>query len=147
MAIEEAIWFPGWYCCDQPVAVDEVRDIDFFHTPPEWVQHGGRRVFYNSDWSEGSRHLFYTQRMLIRSIRHPVMGPVRAIETGGLDYVMTLTDGRVFRIDSEERCGCVSDWPEPSQDWDASKWHVVVEMEVCDLPKRIVTFEGGQHKS
>lgn len=117
MPLERVIWYPYWYECDQPLAVGETADFDFFKTPPDYINNDGLRVFYHGDWKEKCRALFDTERRRILSIEHPVLGPIQRIETSGLDYTFTMPDGRVLKVEAEETPGWVYDWPEPIADW------------------------------
>ncbi|MDB5300808.1 MAG: hypothetical protein JWO87_2471 [Phycisphaerales bacterium] len=117
MSIETAVWFPYWYELDQSISVGQVADFDFFKDPPGNVAHDGRRVFYHGNWQEKYRHLFEKRRLRILGIRHPTLGPIQSIDTFGMDYTFTMTDGRVRKVEAEGKPGSVYDHPEPIADW------------------------------
>ena len=124
MGTERAIWCPYWYELDQPIAVGEIRDLDFFKTPPDYVKNDGLRVFYHGDWQEKCRSLYVTEKWRITNIEHPVLGRIRQIETDNLDYRFTMSDGQVLLVEAEESPGVVHGWPESMGDW-----RIFVEME------------------
>jgi len=117
MPIETIIWFPYWYQCDQTIAVGRIGNFDFFKNAPDYVPHNGRRVFYHGDWQEKCRDLFDRQRMCIRSIAHPVLGVIRAIETNGLDYTFVFADGQPLKVEAEETPGLIYGRGEVISDW------------------------------
>jgi hypothetical protein len=124
MPTERAIWYPFWYELDQPIAVGETGDFDFFKMPPEYVRTDGLPVFYHGDWQEKCRNLFVTERKQIIGINHSVLGQIDEIATDGLDYKFTMSDGRVLLVEAEETPGLIYEWPKPINDW-----RVLVEME------------------
>jgi hypothetical protein len=50
-------------------------------------------------------------------IRHPEFGAIRSIDTKGLEYTSTMTDGRIQKVDAEERPGLVHERKQPVADW------------------------------
>jgi hypothetical protein len=111
------IWFPFWYEMDQPISVGQVADFDFFKAPPEYVAHDGKRVFYHGDWQEKCRHLFESRRVRILEIHHPELGAIQSIDTKGLDYTFSMTDGRIQKVNAEETPGVVYERQQPITDW------------------------------
>jgi hypothetical protein len=117
MAIETAIWFPFWYECDQSIRVGQIGDFDFFKDVPEYIAHNGLHVFYHGDWSEKSLHLFDRRRVKILNMRHPELGSIYSINTTGLDYTFTMSDGRSQKVEAEETPGLVYERNRPIADW------------------------------
>ncbi len=117
MAVERAIWFPFWYELEQPIAVGQRGDFDFFKVVPDHIAHDGLRVFYHGDWQEKCRSLFDRRRVKILRIQHPILGSIQAIDTSGLDYTFTMSDGRSQKVEAEETPGPVYGRNEPIADW------------------------------
>jgi len=113
----EAIWYPFWYECDQAIAVGQVAVFDFFKTPPDYVAHEGKRVFYHGSYGKDHQHLFEAIRLRILSVRHPQLGSIEAIDTKGLDYTFLMEDGRILEVNAEEEPGRVFESPAPVDDW------------------------------
>jgi hypothetical protein len=124
MAVEKAIWFPFWYELDQSIAVGQEGDFDFFKTVPDYIKNDGLLVFYHGDWQEKCRPLFDRRRIKILQIQHPVIGPIQAIDTSGLDYTFTTLEGRLQKVEAEETPGLVYERNETIADW-----RVYVEIE------------------
>lgn len=126
MAIERAIWFPFWHELDQPVAVGLEGDFDFFKIVPDYIEHDGLPVFYHGDWQEKCRHLFDRRQVKILRIQHPTLGSIQGIDTKGLDYTFTMSDGRLLKVEAEETPGFAYEQNEPIADW-----RIYVEMETA----------------
>lgn len=124
MSQETAIWYPYWYELDQPIAVSEVADFDFFEEPPSYVAHEGRRVFYHGLWQPQLQLNLERRRMRVLSIRHPELGSIQSINTKGLDYTLIMSDGRVLKVEAEETPGLVYEHQQKIADW-----RILVELE------------------
>jgi len=122
MPVERAIWYPYWYELDQPIAVGQVGEFDFFHKHPESLRDETSAIFFHGDWSDASK--YYSSKKLILAIYHPRFGAINNINTSGLDYTITLADGTEYRVEAEESPGKVYKLAESITDW-----RVQVEME------------------
>jgi len=54
----------------------------------------------------------------ILSIYHPELGYLEDIDTTGLEYCLTLTDGRKLKVEAEEEPGKVYSFPIQPKAWD-----------------------------
>ena len=117
MPIETAIWFPHWSMQDQPIAVGQTEPFDFYLQPPPHIISQGLRVFYFLVSDKADATLFERRSLRIISIHHPVLGAIQQIDTGNLDYHLTMPDGRILAVEAEETPGLVYTHPEPIADW------------------------------
>ena len=133
-----AIWHPFWYEADQPISVGQVSDFQFFKTPPQYVQDCGHSVFYHGDWKkETISKQAYKQRLRILSINHPELGRIQSIDTKGLNYTVTMSDGPIVKIEAEEQPGTVffirtegeTRW-HYDDSWKLVDWRFYVEAEI-----------------
>jgi hypothetical protein len=122
MTRERAVWAPFWYELDQSLDVGAVVDLDFFHVPPGDVRAEGLPVLFRGGWNDASG--LYTVRRRIVALHHPRLGSLQSIRAEGLDYTLTLADGRTLSVDAEERPGEIAGWEEEPLDW-----RILVELE------------------
>jgi hypothetical protein len=76
-------------------------------------------------------------RGTIVAIRHPELGAVRKVDTRGLDYTITLTNGTELTVNAEEEPGKLYErvgeqWRESSRV--VGDWRFVVEFESLTEP-------------
>ena len=122
MSTERAIWFPFWYELDQNIEVGQVNDFDFFEKPPNHLPHDDLPVFHHGGTG---RYRHVTARKRILSIHHPQLGDIRKIDTSGLEYTITMLDGRVLKVEAEETPGLIYELLPTKID----DWRIYVEME------------------
>ena len=120
MPPEKAVWYPVWYELDQSLEVGRVDSFGFFRKAPDHISAGGRPVFYFGDWNDKQQYYFAKKRVL--SIHHHQLGSIHKIDARGLDYTLTLSDGRVLKVEAEETPGLVYGRHDRIEDW-----HVHVE--------------------
>lgn len=125
-----AIWHAYWYERDRPIWVGQIDDFAFYVTPPPFVKSDGPPVFWHYD-----DHLeSYKQRLRILNIHHPELGQIQAIDTNGLDYTVTMKDGRMAKLEAEEQPGTVyllknNDPRDYDTPWMLNDWRFYVEVE------------------
>jgi hypothetical protein len=109
-----------FYELDQAISVGTTDSFAFFVDPhfrcaPTSAPCDGMvLVFANTMRSDDPTLVF---RATILSIFHPQLGPVRSIDTHGLDYRITLLTGEVVEVDAEEQAGTIHDAPARVIDW------------------------------
>jgi hypothetical protein len=100
--MKRVAWIPGWYELDQPLEVGIDDEFVFWRVIPDYPDCSDCLVFYNTLWNEGDG-IFASGKIV--AIRHPELGDIRKIETRGLDYTVTLTDGKELLANAEEDPG------------------------------------------
>ena len=108
-----AAWDPGWFDCDQSIAVGLEGDFVFWRVVPEHLRGPETLVFFNAGWDRFEEML--VARGTITAIRHPGLGEVREVDTSGDNYRVYLADGTTFDVDQEQDAGSVVDA------WDARR--------------------------
>jgi hypothetical protein len=118
---ETAIWYPFWYEMDIPIEVGQIEYFEFYlNTPifylnaPECHDSVGLPIFLNGA-EKRDRYLRHKRKII--SIFHTELGNVQKIDTTGLDYTITLTDGTQITVNAEESPGFISDDRKPIEDW------------------------------
>jgi hypothetical protein len=116
-----ALWRPGWYELDQPLEVGLTSVFAF-------LADSDPLVFYNTLWEPGRA----TQATgTIASITHARLGPVKKVDTRGLDYTFLFEDGRRLVVNAEEQPGLLheplaGDWqPRP---FEPNAWTLTVAL-------------------
>src|SRR4051794_18513573 len=122
-----AAWCPGWYELDPPLEVGLTDDFAFWRVVPDHLRGSEELVLYNTLWHPGDA---VVARGTITSIRHPELGVVRAVDTRGLDYTVTLADGTQLLVNAEEEPGRLfervgSEWVASSRR--VSDWRFLME--------------------
>ncbi len=116
-----------WYELDQPIAVGLIDEFSF-------VKNSKPLRFLSglSDEADVAK-----ARCLIEAIEHPELGSVKKIEPTGLEYTITLADGKEFKVDAEEAPGDVHDFPiKPTQ------WLFDVTIRMQEKPGKIEGQDG-----
>jgi hypothetical protein len=122
----KALWRPAWYELDQDLEVDLEDEFAFCRTPPSGVAPGFDFVFHTVLLDRGEPAL---RRAKILRIMHSVLGDVQRVETTGLVYTMTLTDGSVIRVEAEETPGAIEVTPGRRSPTIVS-WDLEVDVEI-----------------
>lgn len=122
-----AAWMPGWYALDPPLEIGLTDDFAFWRIVPEHLLGPEPLVFYNTLWHPEEA---VVARGVIASIRHSELGEIRKVDTRGLDYTLTLTDGTELLVNAEEEPGKLFErvdgkWAESTRV--VSVWRFVVE--------------------
>ena len=118
-----ALWVPGWYELDQPLVAGENKRLWFYLTPP-------MDLATNLPEVESFDFVFFNQLSAaancqvrvanVVSITHPQIGPLRQIDTDGLDYIFYPVEGESIVVNAEEEPGRVYDEGIEIQDWTVS---------------------------
>ena len=127
-SVRRALWIPGWYELDQPLAVG-IRDrFWFYQNPPMDFPdvESFDYVFFNQMVSSANCQVRYAT---IAAIDHPVVGPLLRIDTDGMDYIFYPENGNEIVVNAEEQPGKIYD---PSDD--VSDWSLVVTLEDVSEP-------------
>jgi hypothetical protein len=113
---KRALWVPGWYELDQPLTTGESGRLWFYQNPPLDVPNVESYdfVFFNQLSAAANCQV---RTATIVSIEHPVLGPVRQIETSGLDYVFHPVEGVPIVVNAEEDPGQIYELPLEIKDW------------------------------
>lgn len=124
----EAAWIPFWYELDQPIEVGLAKEFAFWRVVPDYLG-PEPLVFHNGPWR---RDEVFVARGSIKTISHSELGAVRKVDTRGLDYTITLTDGTELTVNAEEEPGELYErsnerWEESSHS--VSDWKFVVEFD------------------
>lgn len=127
--MERVAWVPGWYELDPPLEVGLTDEFAFWRLVPAPLRGPERLVLYNTLWHPEDA---LVARGTIAAIRHPELGEVRKVDTRGLDYTITLTDGTKLLVNAEEEPGKLFEWV--GEQWVessrvATTWRFVVEFE------------------
>jgi hypothetical protein len=99
-----AIWYPYWYERDLPIHAGQIGEFEFFDAPPDYVKDDGLPVFWHDGHGPDRTH---KEHLRILSIYHPELGYIESIDTVGLEYTVTMIDGRVLKLEAEEAPGTV----------------------------------------
>ncbi|VAW72226.1 hypothetical protein MNBD_GAMMA12-1658 [hydrothermal vent metagenome] len=112
----KCIYVMDWYELDQSVVVGQVGVFYFLENsePPQ---------FYCGLFSNANSEL---RSCKIYSIHHPELGQIRELNTKGLDYTITLVNGKSFEVNAEEEPGKVFGFPMQPKDW---KFEIDVKFE------------------
>ena len=137
--MEQAVWFPGWYGLDQPLAVGVTDEFAFWRNPPEDLRGGAERlVFYNTLW--GSEEALIGSGTVV-AISNAELGEIREVDTRSepLDYLIRLADGTTLDVNAEEEPGRLYEGTE----WSSrivNDWRMSVEFdslsELRPVPRR-----------
>jgi len=98
----------AWYELDQAIYVGEESEFYFFKNSSPYC-------FYNGLLKNGKYEL---KRCLIKEISHPDLGSIQEINTEGLDYTITLTNGESLKVEAEESPGEVYGYPIKPKNWE-----------------------------
>jgi hypothetical protein len=133
--MEAVAWVPGWYELDPPLAVGGTGEFAFWRTVPDDLQGPERLVLYNTLWHPEDA---VVARGKIAAIWHPELGAIHNVNTGGLDYTITLADGTELLVNAEEEPGKLferagNQWQESSRV--VSAWRFIVEFESLSEPR------------
>ena len=114
-----ALWVPGWYELDQPLVLGSHERLWFYQDPPNDLPNVESYdfVFFNQLSAAASCQVRFAS---IVSIEHPALGPLRQVETDGLDYIFHPVDGPAIVVNAEENPGLVSNGSSPIRDWSVS---------------------------
>ena len=112
---KSAIWTPSWYEMDQSIAVGIKSKFWFFQDRPS-LQDGEEFdfVFFNQLDSVANSELRFA---CISEIHHEVLGPLRKIDTDGLDYIFTTVEGEDIIVNAEEEPGKTYEGEFEVDDW------------------------------
>jgi hypothetical protein len=97
-----AAWVPGWYELDPPLEVGQTGEFAFWHVVPDHLRGPEPMVIYNTLWRPEDA---VVARGTITALRHPELGEIQKVDTRGLDYTITMSDGTQLLINAEEEPG------------------------------------------
>lgn len=111
------LWSPRWYGLDPSLAIG--ADVEL--QPPQVPVDKAPASLGTQPW-EFVHRIETTPRPTrwmgtVIAIQHPQLGPIESVETGSLDYVLTLASGERVIVNAEENPGHTFDWPEAIHDW------------------------------
>lgn len=117
-----ALWTPGWYELDQPLAVGQSDRFWFYRQAPADLPdvESYELVFFNQLSAVANCQVRTAQ---VESIEHPDLGSLARIDTDGLDYVFITAGGDRIVVNAEENPGTIFENPLslPSiDDWSVS---------------------------
>ena len=127
MILHKAIWGPYWYELDQTIEVGVATEYYFFRTPPDYIASDGLPVFFHGLWTDDDSGV--AAETVVNSIEHVQFGSLVKIDTSGLDYTLTLSDGKQQLVEAEESPGLVYGWPDEITDW-----RFFVDLQPVELP-------------
>ncbi|MCG7500219.1 hypothetical protein MHO82_25560 [Vibrio sp. Of7-15] len=104
-----------WYELDQPLKVGEVVELTCVKGSEPLEIHSG----FTCSESTISVHC------KIVSIHHPELGYIKNIDTEGLDYCLTLANGKSLSVEAEEDPGNVYSFPIKPKAWN---FQVLIEI-------------------
>jgi hypothetical protein len=121
-----AEWRPGWYELDQPIEIGLAAEFAFFPLDPP-QESCSVLQFYNTLWHPEEA---IAARGVIAKITHRQLGPLRRVDTEGLEYTFVLLDGRELVVNAEEEPGKIyepidGEWRAAPQQFD--DWTLAVE--------------------
>lgn len=124
-----AIWKPGWYELDQSLQIGDRQKFFFFNETPSWILDGSSAdlYFFNQLASSADSQVRYAR---IEAMLHPEMGPLKQIDTNGLDYIFVPFDEKEFLVNAEETPGQFVDKREQT----VSDWTVFVTLSDVSAP-------------
>jgi hypothetical protein len=96
--LKKHVWKAQWYMLDQSIWVGQLTEF--------WLEKNNILFFTGSINDE---HDIIKGKIL--SITHPKLGAVQKIDTSGLLYKITLENGSLVTVDSEESPGSI-EWPD-----------------------------------
>jgi len=134
--METVAWVPGWYELDQALETGLTKEFAFWRVVPEHLRGPQLLVMYNDLWDAKDVLL---ARGTIAAISHPELGEIRKLDTRGLDYTITLTDGTELLVNAEEEPGKL--YERVGERWIESNrtipdWRFVVEFEGLSEPRQ-----------
>ena len=97
-----AAWVPGWYELDPQLEVGLNGEFAFWRVVPEYLSGPESLVLYNTLWHPEDAVI---ARGTTTAIRHPELGAIQKVDTRGLDYTITLSDGNQLLVNAEEKPG------------------------------------------
>ncbi len=109
-----AVWKPGWHRLDQSIEVGQ-RDRFWFDTAQGSKDVDRKLNFFNKASSVETTS--EVRKAVVVSIAHPTLGLLNKIDTAGMDYVLTMSDGRQFIVNAEEDPGMIYDEEVNVDDW------------------------------
>ena len=141
--MERAAWVPGWYELDPPLEVGQTDAFAFWRVIPDHLRGPEPLVLYNALWRAEE---VMVARGVIASIRHPELGAIGKVDTGGLDYTITLDDGTQLMVNAEEEPGRMFErvggqWVKSPRE--VSNWRFVVEFEWLSAPRSAQSHGDG----
>ncbi len=124
-----AAWIPGWYELDPQLEIGLEGEFIFFRNVPDHLKGPEELVLYNSLFSPNEM-MFATGR--ITAIRHPELGVIRKVDTRGLDYTITSSDGTMLIVNAEENPGNIFEndqgrWVESQRQ--VTSWRFCIEFD------------------
>lgn len=124
-----AAWIPGWYELDQPIEVGMSAEFAFWRVVPVELRESQRLVFHNDLWHPEEA---VVASGTISSITHSELGPIRKIDTQGLDYTIVLADGKEVVVNAEEEPGKIfefvnGEWVQSSRQ--VTTWRFIVQFD------------------
>ncbi len=133
--MERAAWDPGWFDCDQSIAVGLTDEFAFWRRVPDHLRGPEELVFYQRGWDAAQDIVLATGT--ITALVHPELADLRAVVIGGANYRFHLADGTSFDVDQEQDPGSVCDaWtydasgtPGPRPRPTTTTWRIVVEFD------------------
>jgi hypothetical protein len=125
--VTRAAWVPGWYELDPSLEVGRAAEFAFWRVVPEHLRGPEPLVLYNDLWRPEDAVM---AQGTIAAIQHPELGGVRAVDTRGLDYILTLEEGTQLLVNAEEEPGRL--WEQVAGEWVASvrkvsDWRFVID--------------------
>lgn len=123
--LQTAIWTPGWYELDQSLMLGERQKFWFYHHTPgienaaPMIEASNPNadfdlVFYNQLDSSKNCMVRYAK---IVEMFHPELGPLKQIDTDGLDYLFVPLEGKEIVVNAEEEPGTTYDAELNVTDW------------------------------
>lgn len=100
--MKKATWIPGWYELDPPLKVGNTDDFVFWRDVPEYLQGYESLVIYNTLWKPQDAQV---ANGTISKIYHEDFGSIKKVDTRGLDYTITLENGKEYSVNAEEDPG------------------------------------------
>lgn len=111
-----ALWLPGWYEMDQPLRLKQRTKMWFYRIPPSDFPNveDFDFVFFNQLSAPDNCQV---REATIGSIEHHQLGPLRQIDTQGLDYLFLTTPGETIVVNAEENPGSAKQASLDIKDW------------------------------
>lgn len=99
-----AAWVFGWYPYDPPLEVGQSGWFLFWRDAPAHLRGPEPLVLYSARAGLGD---YAEATGTVIAIRHPQLGEIQSVWTGGLDYTVTLADGKELTVNADEEPGRV----------------------------------------
>lgn len=113
---KKAIWTPSWYEMDQSIAVAMTGKFLFFQNTSSGDSYDDDVdfVFFNQLDSDTNSELRFAT---VAEIYHKNLGPLKKVDTDGLDYIFSPIDGDDVLVNAEEEPGKTYDDELEIDDW------------------------------